>query len=158
MQGGILSAAAPLVPTEIKAELDQDVIGQERAKKILSVALHSHIIRVRNAEQMQAAMSDKRNSTLTTSPSTSTCTCLSMNACQPVCATNLPAKLHGACTSRSMQLHCSAAAMRDPASGHSALHACRRGVRSHTRQSGHTGCGSSARVPRQPGCGVQASI
>src|SRR3989449_7537914 len=29
-------------PTEIKAALDQYVIGQERAKKILAVAVHNH--------------------------------------------------------------------------------------------------------------------
>lgn len=54
MAGGILSSATQLVPAEIKRELDKDVIGQERAKKILSVALHSHMIRVQKTEQAAA--------------------------------------------------------------------------------------------------------
>jgi ATP-dependent Clp protease ATP-binding subunit ClpX len=42
-----LSGAGPLPkPTEIKAILDEYVIGQERAKKILSVAVHNHYKRI----------------------------------------------------------------------------------------------------------------
>ncbi|MHC4884596.1 MAG: ClpX C4-type zinc finger protein, partial [Planctomycetota bacterium] len=36
-------------PTEIKAELDSYVIGQERAKKVLSVAVHNHYKRLHSA-------------------------------------------------------------------------------------------------------------
>ena len=35
-----------MLPTEIKAFLDEYVIGQERAKKILSVGLHNHMKRI----------------------------------------------------------------------------------------------------------------
>lgn len=52
--GGMLSSPSQLIPAEIKRELDLDVIGQERAKKILSVALHSHMIRIQKAEQVAA--------------------------------------------------------------------------------------------------------
>ena len=57
--GGILPSATQLVPAEIKRELDKDVIGQERAKKILSVALHSHMIRVQKAEQAATEQSTR---------------------------------------------------------------------------------------------------
>jgi ATP-dependent Clp protease ATP-binding subunit ClpX len=40
------AAGARLVPTEIKAALDEFVIGQERAKKALSVAVHNHYKRI----------------------------------------------------------------------------------------------------------------
>ena len=33
-------------PTEIKAYLDQHVVGQERAKKIMAVAVHNHYKRI----------------------------------------------------------------------------------------------------------------
>jgi len=36
------------IPEEIKSYLDQYVIGQERAKKILSVAVYNHYLRVKN--------------------------------------------------------------------------------------------------------------
>lgn len=36
---------AVLKPHEIKAELDKDVIGQQHAKRVLSVALFSHMQR-----------------------------------------------------------------------------------------------------------------
>ncbi|MDY6049941.1 MAG: ATP-dependent Clp protease ATP-binding subunit ClpX [Corynebacterium sp.] len=45
-------------PTEIKAFLDDWVVGQEEAKKILSVAVYNHYKRVR-AREMQAAGSGK---------------------------------------------------------------------------------------------------
>ena len=38
-----------LTPQEIKARLDDYVIGQDRAKKILSVAVHNHYKRVFHA-------------------------------------------------------------------------------------------------------------
>jgi hypothetical protein len=60
--GGMISSPSQLVPAEIKRELDKDVIGQERAKKILSVALHSHIIRVHKAEQATAEQSKRAGS------------------------------------------------------------------------------------------------
>jgi len=37
-------------PTEIKAKLDEYVIGQERAKKILSVAVYNHYKRIYQKE------------------------------------------------------------------------------------------------------------
>ena len=43
---GISSNASILKPAEIKALLDQYVIGQEQAKKILSVAVHNHYKRI----------------------------------------------------------------------------------------------------------------
>ncbi|HKR80306.1 MAG TPA: ATP-dependent Clp protease ATP-binding subunit ClpX, partial [Nitrospira sp.] len=45
----------PLVipkPTEIKATLDEYVIGQEQAKKVLSVAVHNHYKRIVNRERL----------------------------------------------------------------------------------------------------------
>jgi ATP-dependent Clp protease ATP-binding subunit ClpX len=45
----------PLVipkPTEIKAMLDEYVIGQEQAKKVLSVAVHNHYKRIVNRERL----------------------------------------------------------------------------------------------------------
>ena len=42
-----LAAESPLLsPQEIKAKLDEYVIGQNEAKKILSVAVHNHYKRV----------------------------------------------------------------------------------------------------------------
>jgi ATP-dependent Clp protease ATP-binding subunit ClpX len=40
-------------PSEIKSFLDQYVVSQERAKKILSVAVHNHYKRVENKEQAE---------------------------------------------------------------------------------------------------------
>ena len=39
-----------LTPKKIYNELDLEVIGQERAKKILSVALYSHYLRIKHPE------------------------------------------------------------------------------------------------------------
>jgi ATP-dependent Clp protease ATP-binding subunit ClpX len=49
------SASSPLVvlkPTEIKAILDEYVIGQDRAKKVLSVAVHNHYKRILNRDRL----------------------------------------------------------------------------------------------------------
>ena len=46
------------VPTEIKSILDEYVIGQERAKRILSVAVYNHYKRLQVSEQPNA---DKTN-------------------------------------------------------------------------------------------------
>ena len=49
------SPSLPLVipkPTEIKAMLDEYVIGQEQAKKVLSVAVHNHYKRIVNRERL----------------------------------------------------------------------------------------------------------
>ena len=40
-------------PTEIKATLDDYVIGQDRAKKVLSVAVHNHYKRILNRERLR---------------------------------------------------------------------------------------------------------
>lgn len=50
------STPVPLVvpkPTEIKATLDDYVIGQDRAKKVLSVAVHNHYKRIVNRDRLQ---------------------------------------------------------------------------------------------------------
>ena len=41
-------------PHELKLELDAYVIGQERAKKVLSVAVHNHYLRILNKERARA--------------------------------------------------------------------------------------------------------
>lgn len=46
----------PLVipkPTEIKTTLDDYVIGQDRAKKPLSVAVHNHYKRIVNRDRLK---------------------------------------------------------------------------------------------------------
>lgn len=40
-------------PTEIKTTLDDYVIGQDRAKKVLSVAVHNHYKRTLNRGRTQ---------------------------------------------------------------------------------------------------------
>ncbi len=55
-------------PSEIKAVLDEYVIGQERAKKIMAVAVHNHYKRIeqqvdRPSEQPAASTSSKRSRT-----------------------------------------------------------------------------------------------
>lgn len=59
ISGGMISSPSQLIPPEIKRELDKEVIGQDSAKKILSVALHSHMIRVQKAEQAAAYQSKR---------------------------------------------------------------------------------------------------
>lgn len=44
-------------PAEIKAELDKYIVGQERAKKVLSVAVYNHYKRVNFAEKNKNALS-----------------------------------------------------------------------------------------------------
>lgn len=41
---------APMLPREVKKQLDEYVIGQEEAKKIVSVAIHNHIKRINNPD------------------------------------------------------------------------------------------------------------
>ena len=50
-----------LTPQEIKARLDDYVIGQERAKKILSVAVHNHYKRVFHAGAIEGVELEKSN-------------------------------------------------------------------------------------------------
>jgi ATP-dependent Clp protease ATP-binding subunit ClpX len=49
------------VPTEIKDILDEYVIGQERAKKILSVAVYNHYKRLRNGDSHNGIELGKSN-------------------------------------------------------------------------------------------------
>jgi ATP-dependent Clp protease ATP-binding subunit ClpX len=56
------SAATPVpTPTEIKEVLDQYVVGQERAKKALSVAVYNHYKRVNHQGVMDEVELDKSN-------------------------------------------------------------------------------------------------
>src|SRR5437870_7787645 len=48
-------------PAEIKAALDQYVIGQERAKKILAVAVHNHYKRIESGNDAGEAEPQKSN-------------------------------------------------------------------------------------------------
>ncbi|RUM88020.1 MAG: ATP-dependent Clp protease ATP-binding subunit ClpX [Thermodesulfatator sp.] len=48
-------------PSEIKAFLDQYVVGQERAKKILAVAVHNHFKRIESAEALKEVELQKSN-------------------------------------------------------------------------------------------------
>ena len=61
---GAGAAPAPgelLTPQQIKARLDDYVIGQERAKKILSVAVHNHYKRVFHAGAIEGVELEKSN-------------------------------------------------------------------------------------------------
>lgn len=54
----------PLVvpkPTEIKATLDEYVIGQDRAKKVLAVAVHNHYKRILNRDRLKHVDLQKGN-------------------------------------------------------------------------------------------------
>ncbi len=58
------SSSLPLVvpkPTEIKATLDDYVIGQDRAKKVLSVAVHNHYKRILNRDRLTHVELQKGN-------------------------------------------------------------------------------------------------
>lgn len=58
------SSSLPLVipkPTDIKAILDSYVIGQDRAKKVLSVAVHNHYKRILNRERLKHVDLQKGN-------------------------------------------------------------------------------------------------
>lgn len=48
-------------PTDIKAKLDEYVIGQDRAKKVLSVAVHNHYKRIVNRERLKHVDLEKGN-------------------------------------------------------------------------------------------------
>jgi ATP-dependent Clp protease ATP-binding subunit ClpX len=48
-------------PSEIKATLDEYVVGQERAKKVLSVAVHNHYKRIESRVQMDDVELQKSN-------------------------------------------------------------------------------------------------
>ncbi len=50
-----------LKPREIKAKLDQYIIGQERAKKQLSVSVHNHYKRVKNRGKTEGIELEKSN-------------------------------------------------------------------------------------------------
>lgn len=61
-QGSVSSM--PLVvpkPTEIKATLDDYVIGQDRAKKVLAVAVHNHYKRILNRDRLKHVDLQKGN-------------------------------------------------------------------------------------------------
>ena len=58
------ASSLPLVipkPTDIKAKLDDYVIGQDRAKKVLSVAVHNHYKRITNRERLKHVDLQKGN-------------------------------------------------------------------------------------------------
>ncbi|MEK6803478.1 MAG: ATP-dependent Clp protease ATP-binding subunit ClpX [Nitrospirota bacterium] len=58
------SSSLPLVvpkPTDIKATLDEFVVGQDRAKKVLSVAVHNHYKRILNRERLKHVDLQKGN-------------------------------------------------------------------------------------------------
>lgn len=50
-EGDVLDSLKILKPSEIKRELDRFIVGQEDAKRALSVAAYSHLKRVGNVEQ-----------------------------------------------------------------------------------------------------------
>ena len=59
-KGGVLGSQLPK-PVEIKATLDQYVIGQEEAKKILSVAVYNHYKRINYSQHRTSVELDKSN-------------------------------------------------------------------------------------------------
>ena len=60
-EGGSPAPDELLTPQQIKARLDDYVIGQERAKKILSVAVHNHYKRVFHAGSIEGVELEKSN-------------------------------------------------------------------------------------------------
>ena len=48
-------------PSEIKAELDQYIIGQDRAKKTLSVAVYNHYQRIKHGGEIKDVEMEKSN-------------------------------------------------------------------------------------------------
>ncbi len=61
VDAGVPSTMVVPKPTEIKAILDDYVIGQERAKKVLSVAVHNHYKRILNRGKLQHVELQKGN-------------------------------------------------------------------------------------------------
>ena len=57
----ITDTRAPIVPREIYANLDTYVIGQDRAKKILSVAVYNHFKRIWNGQNKSEVQLQKAN-------------------------------------------------------------------------------------------------
>ncbi len=55
------STMTSMTPREIKAELDQYIIGQEDAKRVLSVAVYNHVKRIRAKENGQEVTLEKSN-------------------------------------------------------------------------------------------------
>ncbi len=55
-------------PATIKAELDSYVIGQERAKKVLSVAVHNHYKRLYNQKDMSSEVELEKSNVLLLGP------------------------------------------------------------------------------------------
>ena len=49
------------IPSEIKAELDQYIVGQDRAKKVLSVAVYNHYKRINNQRKDDDVEIEKSN-------------------------------------------------------------------------------------------------
>ncbi|MDF0644259.1 MAG: ATP-dependent Clp protease ATP-binding subunit ClpX [Nitrospira sp.] len=61
---GARSSSVPSIipkPTDIKATLDEFVIGQERAKKVLAVAVHNHYKRIVNRDRLKDVGLQKGN-------------------------------------------------------------------------------------------------
>jgi hypothetical protein len=55
-------------PAEIKSVLDQYVVGQERAKKILAVAVHNHYKRIEAGSEAGAKWSCRRPTSSSSAP------------------------------------------------------------------------------------------
>jgi ATP-dependent Clp protease ATP-binding subunit ClpX len=51
--GASAIGASEVTPRSLKKHLDQYVVGQERAKKVLSVAVYNHYQRIRELERQQ---------------------------------------------------------------------------------------------------------
>jgi ATP-dependent Clp protease ATP-binding subunit ClpX len=68
--GSASPSAQPQKPIEIKARLDEWVIGQDRAKRILSVAVYNHFKRIRLRSQVSDVELTKANIVLIGPPGT----------------------------------------------------------------------------------------